>query len=392
MKSHVFAANRARVRDFSPELMPRGLRIAIAAPQVELFDNVAYSLADELLKLGHAPCLLRDGDHAALECDHLVLVGMGTNFPRYGRLLPKAPKRPRVLMWQHEPLPPKISPELIALAERHAAPCWSYLLGRWAQPLDPLVGMPGFLKRRVRDQLGLAAERLILSHESRQAQLHPVGLRLMLEQLPWYRSACQGPNRWIDRSACSVATRVQALADLGAPADFIPLGYHPIWGEELPGERDIDVLFIGRLNGAARNQALERVAEPLRKRGHVVHVQSEGCFGDQRTALVSRARVVLNLLGFPWEFPGMRLLFSIGCGAVVVSESCGDTQPWVPGVHFVPATVETMPEVIAGLLANEPRRRAFAHSARTAMLRENSAQRMAEQVLALLSARSARAA
>ena len=66
MKPHLFAPNRARVHEFLPAGNKRGMPIGIASSQVELFDNVAYSLADALSQLGHAPRMLRDGDLAAL--------------------------------------------------------------------------------------------------------------------------------------------------------------------------------------------------------------------------------------------------------------------------------------------------------------------------------------
>jgi hypothetical protein len=366
-------------------------RVSIALPNGELFRLVADSLAVELTSRGHAVRVAPDGDPAALNCDLLVLLRMGSVFPRLTAQLQAAAQRPFTLLWQHEPLPP---PETTASAHRLglrlADPGWEDLLGSWAATLNRLGRPSGLVRQAIERRWSPTLERGMMPGIPPPG-LH--GLRTLFRQVQWMLNYARGPRRLVDAVACSLPTRVDYLAQQGVEALFVPVGYHPCWGEDLGITRDIDVLFLGRKQVDRRRRALDRVGAELRRRGCRIVAPEGYCGGAERTRLVSRSRVVLNLLNFPWEFPGMRLLFSLGCGAVVVTERCATTDPWREGTHFLAAPLEGLAECVADCLADEERRRAFAARARRDMLAQQTMSRTTERLLELaMAARTHRSA
>jgi glycosyltransferase involved in cell wall biosynthesis len=74
--------------------------------------------------------------------------------------------------------------------------------------------------------------------------------------------------------------------------------------------------------------------------------------------------VVLNPVKFPWDYPGMRLLMALGCGALVVSEHCDDTAPYEAGRHFVTAAPDALADTILHFLEHEDERAAIAEAGR----------------------------
>jgi hypothetical protein len=88
----------------------------------------------------------------------------------------------------------------------------------------------------------------------------------------------------------------------------------------------------------------------------------EGLWGEDRTALLRRTRLVLNVMRVPGEFIGLRLVMAIAAGAVVVSEPMTDPFPFVPGVHFVEAPLARLLDEARNLLEDEPRRRKVAEA------------------------------
>ena len=153
-------------------------------------------------------------------------------------------------------------------------------------------------------------------------------------------------------------------------------------------ERDIDVLFLGCVRKTRRASILARLRDELDRRGIKLHIADRDCFGLQRTRLLNRAKIVLNLLKFPWDFPGLRLLMSAGCGAVVVSDTSKDTTPFISGQHFVPATVKEMPAVITHYLHDQQARQRIVEQAYEFVSTELTMDSSLNQILKHVSANS----
>ena len=105
------------------------------------------------------------------------------------------------------------------------------------------------------------------------------------------------------------------------------------------------------------------------------------CYGSQRTAVLNRAHITLNLVNYPWDLPGLRFLMSMGCGALVVSEPLGDATPYQVDKHFVQASVPDLPEVISYYIEHEAEREVLVHAAADLIARELTLAKTMAQML-----------
>jgi hypothetical protein len=335
-------------------------RIAIAASGDTTFDEIAEMTADTLVSEGLTVQRVSDGDAAAFDQDLLLLIGSGRYFPQFAELArSRGRNRPRIVLWHQQPLPPPVlTRRADELGQRMIHAQWDDLLGRWAQGLSRLLPTKG----RVRNML----QRLLAFPVRREferlggADYGNVGwddLCTIFEEAAWLSETFAAPEPWIDLVACGTPTRLAFLRQAGIPTRFVPLGFHPAWGELGTEERDIDVLFVGTCDSPNRRSLVPDVLRQLRDWGFKTLETNVFPSGRQRTALLQRARVVLNVLRFPWEFPGPRLYASAACGALCVSNEAVQNEPFQPGLHFIRAPRTRMAESISWYLTHEEERR-----------------------------------
>jgi hypothetical protein len=175
---------------------------------------------------------------------------------------------------------------------------------------------------------------------------------------------------WLDHIFCSISSRQQFLRSRGIAAQYAPLGYHPVMGKNLHGERDIDVFFVGNLRNSRRRAVMQTVSKGLDSKGISLYNPDGMCFGAERTAVLNRASISLNVAMFPWEVAGLRFLMSMACGALVVSEPIEDPTPYVAGVHFVEVHPLDMPDAIEHYLNNHEERRRIVNAAQAYVTQE----------------------
>jgi len=150
--------------------------------------------------------------------------------------------------------------------------------------------------------------------------------------------------------------RREFLAERGLPAHWVPLGYDPSRGHDMGLVRNIDVLFLGTLEVPRRRRLIKR----LRRRG--VNLLAMGsrfdpaCWGENRTHLLNRTKIFLNLSRFPGELPDTRLILGMANKTLVISEPIYNPAPYVPGKHYISAPIEELPEVIRYYLTHEDER------------------------------------
>lgn len=167
-----------------------------------------------------------------------------------------------------------------------------------------------------------------------------------------------------DLLAVSTVARQEYLAEQKIESIFVPLGYEPTHGRLLGLERDIGVLFLGELRQARRRAEIQR----LRAAG--LEIQTAGDWGDgalwgeSRTQLLNRVKILLNLPRSPGEFAIQRFLLGMANGAVVVSEPIYKPQPLEPGRDYLEAPAGAMTGLAKQLLVDEERRRRIAATAR----------------------------
>jgi hypothetical protein len=189
--------------------------------------------------------------------------------------------------------------------------------------------------------------------------------------------------------AVSSLSSQEFLAEHGIASTHVPFGGSPWVGSDLGLERDIDVVFVGDLRVARRR----RLIEALRSAGVDIVARggwgADGLWGEKRTELLNRAKINLNLARYEGYLSGTRLVLGMANGCLVVSEPIYKPDPWVPGEHFVSATLEDMPETIARLLADDAERERIATAGRRLVTEELTLERALERVAGAADARSA---
>ena len=259
--------------------------------------------ADCLQNAGHKLRLANDGVMDNWRDDDLLWIQGNANwYPRICRTLEQAgTERPPVVIWHTEPLPPR----------------------------------PGSGYKS--DRLHLHEIRKILLRDPRATDPYTNSLRIRRLQkygLP-------------DILAVSSRSWQQYLTSRRINSHFIPFGYESKRHGRLLGlPRDIDVLFLGTTQTSRRRRLLKQ----LRRAGVDVRAEGKwdasGTWGEYRTNLLNRTKILLNLQRHPGELAGMRMILGMSNGALVISEPIDHPDPYIPGKHFIEAPVGQMPAVI----------------------------------------------
>lgn len=191
----------------------------------------------------------------------------------------------------------------------------------------------------------------------------------------------------IDILFTSTPSRVEYLAEHGMDAGYAPLGYDPEHGQDFRRPRDLDVLFLGDLRVGRRRRVLSK----LRRQG----VPVEACgdwfrpefWGDDRTKLLNRAKIFLNIHRFPGEFSGLRMILGMANGSLVISEPMYRPEPFLEGRHYISARVEEMPSVINHYLQHEDDRARIARQGMNFVMNQLRLETSVQRILAAIKER-----
>lgn len=312
--------------------------------------SLSEPLMEALGKLGWNVSLVRQESDLAVG-DTLLVLGLANWAPISRPLLTRAGELGvRRILWNFEPLLPPDLPQ----SRLHG---WFF---RAKGAVDS--GHPGRVQR-LYDRIAYC------------------GFTIQSWRLPWNRDrrfpvrqfsyAAKESRRllrfWrdglIDAVFVSLQPRQGFLSSHGVPSSFVPVGYHPIWGQLLAAqERDIDVLFLGNIT-RRRRPLLRELERVLATAGFAMKVVDKGCYGEERTRLLNRSKIVLNLVSHPWEFPGMRMLMAMSCKAMVISESAEDIAPYIHGEHLMTAARKDLADLVVSCLGDEAMRSKIAEQA-----------------------------
>lgn len=177
------------------------------------------------------------------------------------------------------------------------------------------------------------------------------------------------------------ARNCSALERIGAQPVHVPIGHSPSLERIPAAPEDIDVLFYGVYN-ARRLAVLAR----LEQRGLSV-VRSNGIYGEERDALVARARVVLNVHYYEQSrLEVARCFYLMANGRFILSETSPDAAETGldPGIAFAP--YEGLEEVCARYLERPAERAAVAAVGRDLVRARPQAALLAPAVAALAAA------
>jgi hypothetical protein len=147
----------------------------------------------------------------------------------------------------------------------------------------------------------------------------------------------------------------------------VSLGSHPSWGAELGLERDIPVLWIGKRATRRRERLLGRIRAELKERSvemmMIDGIEHPYVFGDERTVLLNRTKIVLNLLRERWDSNSLRYYIAAPNRAMVITEPVSPPNSFVHGEHLIEAPIESMADTICYYLSHEEERQKIADQA-----------------------------
>ncbi len=344
-----------------PAPLCREQSVAVALCGDPIHDEVANMVVETLTQESVNVIAIRDGDARAWNRNVLLLTGSGRAYPQYAKVarLRAGQPRPRIVLWHLQPLPPPaLTQRANDIGERLLAARWEDVLGSWASHVSRVIPAQGRVREVLQRVLAVSMrEELIRLGGAEHGNVGWDDLCSMFEEAAWLSHAFAPPEQWIDEVASNTPTRVSFLRQCGIPARFVPLGFHPGWGRMNNNlNRDIDVLYVGTRHSLSRRSLVPEVLRQLRDWGYKTHESALLPCGEQRTSLLQRARIVLNVLRYPWEFPGPRLFASAACGALCISNEAVQNEPFQSGLHYVQSPLTRMAESISRYLTNEEER------------------------------------
>jgi len=330
-------------------------------------------LCDALSEIGLIPIEVEDGSGLVLQSDALLLIGDCHSFGGFAEFLGDIRgNRPKTILWQIDPLPPKsltpeaekIGEEALQKLERHTRSLGYKAINACLTKAMRQKRKQAVYKSVFRDFKDLMAQIITPPFN----KLDEDSCKLIMRGYLWLkRNAARG---WLDHIFCSIPAREQFLQSRGISAHYAPLGYHPIMGRRLKRQRDIEAVFIGNMKNCRRRGVVEDLRKKLDSKGITLHNAERPCFGAERTVLLNRAAISLNVPMVPWETTGLRFLMSMACGAMVISEEIEDPTPYTPGVHFVQVGVSDIPDAMEYYLDNHEERNRIVDAAYNYITRE----------------------
>lgn len=319
------------------------LKIILCVRPIPVRKGKRYVVTSILEEKGYNVAQVLDGP-LNLEANSIVwMLGNANWYPVIRRQLAAMPKgeRPFVVLWHNEPLPP------------------------------PRAS-------------GLPWPRLHLREIAKILLRHPGATDVYTN---YFQLRCLVRKGFPDLLVVSTQGRREFLAERGITAHWVPLGYYPPeHGYDMGLVRDIDVLFLGALNIPRRKRLIKR----LRRRG--VKLEAMGSWsdpaywGENRTRLLNRTRIFLNLQRFPGEFSGVRLALGLANKTLIISEPMYNPAPYVPGRHYISATIEEMPEIITYYLTHDQEREHIVNEGHRFVTQEMTMARSVSRILELIRA------
>jgi len=304
-------------------------------------DGIAKAISDELIELGIEPILF---PYNGLVPNHVDMV---LTFAPYNKLLPIASqmeqlelqKRPIYVHWNTEnPPDPQIPWTITTRIARFRS--W---FERWCD--TPLC-------------------RPIAKLKPVQWLNHRMCRFRMLGD---YEYAIK--RGWLDLLVETSSLFAQQDIEHGLPAVFVPWGTSHDWYADLHLKRDIDVLWFGKRRTKRRSNLIDSIRREMQAHGFnmmvIDGVERPFIFGEERTRILNRTKIVISLLTQPYEYVcPFRFRVVAGNRGMVVSEAELNHHPaCIPGKHMIAAKADELVGQILYYLSHEDERRQIAENA-----------------------------
>ncbi|MBI3941668.1 MAG: glycosyltransferase family 1 protein [Chloroflexi bacterium] len=276
-----------------------------------------------------------------------------------------------------------VGKQLISMppSERPALALW--MSETWPNPAWPKWMVTG--AGRIRAKM----EALAFRQNGQGAwQLDP---RLKWLTIGGWRFRNHGELDWLHRQGLLSALGVTSLlyADYLRTMGFDPLvaylGIRPDWATNLELDREIPVLWIGEVGSGRRRQLLNQVGADLRERGiemlRIDGIENPYIFGEERTVLLNRTQIVLNLMREGWDNNALRLCLAAASRCLIITEPILLHTTLTPGLHYVEAPVAHIAEKISYYLAHPEARRPMVEAAYQLTMAEFTMAQAVRQIL-----------
>ena len=323
------------------QLTPDGYRVAIGSwDGPGRVEEIGASIHRELAGLGHRPTFFSIDAGEPPPCDILFLHGPRGRFLQTLQAAHRRRPRPIVVVWNTQGLPDLRLPWRVMKAGSRLRRRFASI-GASANPVGRTIAQTSWFRMLDR----------------RLARFDFLGQYL--------EATAHG---WIDVFFDISEVYARFLSEEGIHAKAVPFGSMDGTYEQMRIERDIDVLWIGKRASRRRSRMLDRVRADLQKRGIRLCVvdgdEHPFVFGQQRTLLLNRSKVTLNLLRTWYDENSMRFCLAAANRSLIVSEPLLPHVPsWEPGRHYVAASPERLADTISEYLTNQAKREKIAERA-----------------------------
>ena len=342
--------------------------------------DLGSMICDELCNLGFDAWTDKDGAYSQADVVIMPADSVALELMRKRKISFK--QDVVIVLWLIDPLPPPdVTKRADLIGQRIANLDWRYIfLGRPGQiihkyfPFGREVMRLGrwIYIRKLRKEFKQSGTLNYLDCTTREWE------RVMVRG---YRFKYHNRDNNIDYLFAMTTAMQRFIVGKGIDIDFIPFGYHPAFGENLCLERDIDVLFLGRINNKRRAAILHKLSEELTAENVKLKIVDKDCYGDKRTQLLNRTKISLDLPRVPWDFASVRLLLSMSCCAMVVSEGNCPKEPFIKDVHYVQAADSDLTATILSYLRNEQQRHRITRDAYNYVKKENTLKKSVLDIL-----------
>lgn len=329
----------------------------VVLPEVKHdFNMLGEIISGTIRQFGYEACIREEGSRGILEADLVILFGDCRFFNVSAYMLrSNAAKRPKTVIWQIDPFPPPDLNESALKTGLILAKCdRRRFFASYPAFVKYMVPFSHYIQKLLR---WILAYKIRKNYESKNHnKFYNIDSHQLFTVMSRYAWLKHNLNLgWIDHLFTSTVPKKEFLENIGIDAKFVPVGYHPLWGEIPETKRDIDILFIGRPMHKTRFSILRDVKHMLSLRGINLVTIDYGCYGQQRTNILNRTKIVLDLIRVPWEMPLMRLLMSMSCGALVVSNWLGNPDPF-SRKHLVQVDTKDIVKAVIYYLEHENER------------------------------------
>jgi hypothetical protein len=327
------ASLRASDSTFNEPLPTDLHRVGIVAWQTS--DGIAEAIGDELATLGHQPVLVSSALPFPRNLDVIISHGPHGHFLAIASQMAHRSHgdRPIFAHWNTEGLPDL----RIAWPLMHSLATMRSRLG--------MLNAPGSWWGRKLEELRMRSWFDARMHRFRYLGDYDYAYR----------------KGWIDVFADSSTIYAELRSQHGMPTVVAHWGATKRWCADLHLDRDIDVLWMGCWGTKRRQQMLQQVVDGLRAQGVRVHVadnvESPFVFDEQRTHLLNRAKITLNLTRTWYDDNYSRFALAAPNRSLVVSEPLlPHCPPCKAGAHYVSAPIPRIVDTILYYLEHEEER------------------------------------